>query len=297
MSGRKRRILVTSALPYANGPIHLGHLVEYLQTDIWVRFQRLRGHECHYVCADDTHGTPIMLRARSEGITPEELIQRFDGEHRADFRDFMVDFDNYYTTHSQENREFAEGIYRALRDGGHIARRTISQAFDPVEGIFLPDRFIKGECPRCQSAEQYGDSCEVCGATYNPTDMKNPVSVVSGVAPIEKQSEHFFFKLGDFQEMLQQWTRGGHLQEEVRNKIEEWYEAGLQDWDISRDAPYFGFEIPDETDKYFYVWLDAPIGYMASFKNYCARTGIDFEDFWGPRAQTELYHFIGKDIL
>ncbi len=297
MSGRKRRILVTSALPYANGPIHLGHLVEYLQTDIWVRFQRLRGHECHYVCAEDTHGTPIMLRARSEGITPEEHIQRIDGEHRADFRDFLIDFDNYYTTHSQENREFAEGIYRALRDGGHIARRTISQAFDPVEGIFLPDRFIKGECPRCQSPEQYGDSCEVCGATYNPTDMKNPVSVVSGVAPIEKQSEHFFFKLGDFQEMLQQWTRGGHLQEEVRNKIEEWYEAGLQDWDISRDAPYFGFEIPDENDKYFYVWLDAPIGYMASFKNYCARTGIDFEDFWGPQAQTELYHFIGKDIL
>ncbi len=297
MSGRKRRILVTSALPYANGPIHLGHLVEYLQTDIWVRFQRLRGHECHYVCADDTHGTPIMLRARSEGITAEELIQRFDGEHRADFRDFLIDFDNYYTTHSQENREFAEGIYRALRDGGHIARRTISQAFDPVEGIFLPDRFIKGECPRCQSAEQYGDSCEVCGATYNPTDMKNPVSVVSGVAPIEKQSEHFFFKLGDFQEMLQQWTRGGHLQEEVRNKIEEWYEAGLQDWDISRDAPYFGFEIPGEKDKYFYVWLDAPIGYMASFKNYCARTGVDFEEFWGPEAQTELYHFIGKDIL
>ncbi len=238
-----------------------------------------------------------MLRARSEGITAEELIQRFDGEHRADFRDFLIDFDNYYTTHSQENREFAEGIYRALRDGGHIARRTISQAFDPVEGIFLPDRFIKGECPRCQSAEQYGDSCEVCGATYNPTDMKNPVSVVSGVAPIEKQSEHFFFKLGDFQEMLQQWTRGGHLQEEVRNKIEEWYEAGLQDWDISRDAPYFGFEIPGEKDKYFYVWLDAPIGYMASFKNYCARTGVDFEEFWGPEAQTELYHFIGKDIL
>jgi methionyl-tRNA synthetase len=297
MSNNKRRILVTSALPYANGPIHLGHLVEYIQTDIWARYQRLTGQECYYVCADDAHGTPIMLRAEDDGITPEQLIERIGREHRADFADFLIAFDNYHTTHSPENRHYSELIYRRLEDNGHISRRTIKQAFDPEKGIFLPDRFIKGQCPRCGALDQYGDNCEVCGSTYSPTDLINPVSAISGVAPIERESEHFFFRLGDFEDMLKAWTGGEHLQPEVKNKLQEWFHVGLQDWDISRDAPYFGFEIPDEPDKYFYVWLDAPIGYMASFQNLCDRSDLTFDEFWGPDSGAELYHFIGKDIL
>jgi len=297
MTRAGRKILVTAALPYANGPIHLGHMVEYIQTDIWARYQRLRGNECYYVCADDAHGTPIMLKAKSEGITPEELIERIGREHRADFEDFRISFDNYYTTHSQENRELAEYIYNGLDRGGHIHRRVIEQAFDPVENIFLPDRFIKGECPRCRTPDQYGDNCESCGATYSPNDLINPVSVLSGARPIQKESEHFFFRLADFAGMLDEWTRGRHIQPEARNKLQEWFEAGLQDWDISRDAPYFGFRIPGEEDKFFYVWLDAPIGYLASFRNLCERRAIDFDEFLAPDSGTEMYHFIGKDIL
>lgn len=293
-----RKILVTSALPYANGPIHLGHLVEYIQTDIWVRFQKQRGHQCHYVCADDTHGTPIMLRADKEGVTPEQLIAQVEKEHRADFEDFGVDFDNYHSTHSEENKTFSALIYSHLRDGGHISKKTITQAFDPVKKMFLPDRFIKGDCPKCGANDQYGDNCEVCGATYSPTELKNAVSVVSGEKPIEKDSEHYFFNLADFAEMLETWVNEeGHLQPEVKNKMAEWLENGLQQWDISRDAPYFGFEIPDAPGKYFYVWLDAPIGYMASFKNLCDKQGLDFDQFWGKDSATELYHFIGKDII
>ena len=292
-----RTILVTSALPYANGPIHLGHLVEYIQTDIWVRFQKLRGHDCHYVCADDAHGTPIMLRAQAEGITPEQLIEQVDREHRADFADFLIDFDNYHSTHSVENRELSEMIYRRHQKAGHITTRTITQAYDPERQMFLPDRFIKGECPRCGAADQYGDSCEVCGATYSPTELKNAVSAISGATPVEKESLHYFFRLADFEPMLREWTAAGHLQEEVTNKLGEWFEHGLREWDISRDAPYFGFEIPDAPDKYFYVWLDAPIGYMASFKQLCERTGIDFDAYWGRDSRAELYHFIGKDII
>ena len=293
----RRTLLVTSALPYANGPIHLGHLVEYIQTDIWVRFQKLRGHICHYVCADDAHGTPIMLRAQAEGITPEALIEQVGREHRADFADFFVAFDNYHTTHSPENRELAETIYRRHQQAGHITTRTITQAYDPEQEMFLPDRFIKGECPRCGAADQYGDSCEVCGATYSPTELKNPVSAISGATPVEKESLHYFFKLADFEPMLREWTAAGHLQDEVTNKLGEWFEHGLREWDISRDAPYFGFEIPDAPGKYFYVWLDAPIGYMASFKQLCERTGIDFDAYWGRESRAELYHFIGKDII
>ena len=296
MSTSSRDMLVTSALPYANGSIHLGHLVEYIQTDIWVRFQRLRGHRCIYVCADDAHGTPIMLKARAEGISPEALIERIGGEHRADFADFHIEFDQYHSTHSTENRYFAELIYARLQDGGHIAKRTISQAYDPTAEMFLPDRFIKGECPKCGALDQYGDSCEVCGATYAPTDLKNPVSAISGATPIAKDSEHYFFKLADFQPMLTQWTQSDSLQPEIRNKLAEWFKAGLADWDISRDAPYWGFEIPDAPGKFFYVWLDAPIGYMASFKHYCERQDLDFEAWWSPHSPTELYHFIGKDI-
>jgi len=292
-----RRILVTSALPYANGPIHLGHLVEYIQTDIWVRFQRLRGHECHYVCADDAHGTPIMLRAQSEGITPEQLIERIGAEHRADFAGFLIGFDNYHSTHSDENRALAELIYARLHDAGHIVTRTITQAYDPVQEMFLPDRFIKGECPRCGAADQYGDSCEACGATYAPTELKNAVSAISGAKPIEKESLHYFFKLADFGPMLRRWTGAGHLQAEVANKLDEWFRDGLKEWDISRDAPYFGFRIPGTDDKYFYVWLDAPIGYMASFRNLCDRTGLDFDAFWKQDSEAELHHFIGKDII
>ncbi|MDH3949243.1 MAG: methionine--tRNA ligase, partial [Gammaproteobacteria bacterium] len=296
MPNETRHLLVTSALPYANGSIHLGHLVEYIQTDIWVRFQKMQGHEAIYVCADDAHGTPIMLRAQNEGITPEELIARTDQEHRADFADFHIGFDNYHSTHSAENRELAETIYLRLKNAGHIHNRTIKQAYDPEKEMFLPDRFIKGECPRCGAADQYGDNCEVCGATYSPTELKNPVSVISGATPIEKESEHFFFKLGDFETMLQQWIQGKHTQPEIANKLNEWFEAGLQDWDISRDAPYFGFEIPDAPGKYFYVWLDAPIGYMASFKQYCDRNNLDFDAWWGKDSPHEVFHFIGKDI-
>lgn len=293
-----RKILVTSALPYANGPIHLGHLVEYIQTDIWVRFQKQCGNQCYFVCADDTHGTPIMLRADREGITPEQLIAQVEQEHRADFDEFGVEFDNYHSTHSVENKELSELIYTRLREGDHISQRTITQAFDPVKNMFLPDRFIKGECPKCGAKDQYGDNCEVCGATYSPIELKNAVSVVSGEKPIEKESEHHFFNLGDFAEMLEGWTKAeGHLQPEVRNKMAEWLENGLQQWDISRDAPYFGFEIPDAPGKYFYVWLDAPIGYMASFKNLCDKQGLDFDEFWGKDSDVELYHFIGKDII
>ena len=296
MPNKPRHLLVTSALPYANGSIHLGHLVEYIQTDIWVRFQKMQGNETIYVCADDAHGTPIMLRAQNEGITPEELIARTDREHRADFADFHICFDNYHSTHSAENRELAETIYNRLKQAGHIHSRTIKQAYDPEKEMFLPDRFIKGECPRCGAADQYGDNCEVCGATYSPTELKNPVSVISGATPIEKESQHFFFRLGDFETMLQKWTQGKHIQPEIANKLNEWFQAGLQDWDISRDAPYFGFEIPDAPGKYFYVWLDAPIGYMASFKNYCDRNNLDFDAWWGKQSRHEVFHFIGKDI-
>jgi methionyl-tRNA synthetase len=296
MSPKPRQIVVTSALPYANGPIHIGHMLEYVQTDIWVRFQKLRGHECIFVCADDAHGTPIMLRAQAEGISPEELIERMHGEHLQDFTDFGVAFDNYYSTHSDENRFFAETIYTRLRDAGHIRTRVISQAYDPKAEMFLPDRFIKGDCPNCGAADQYGDNCENCGATYAPTDLKNPISVVSGETPIEKDSEQYFFKLEDFEEMLKTWTRAGHIQTEIANKMDEWLNEGLKDWDISRNAPYWGFEIPDAPGKYFYVWLDAPIGYMASFKNWCTANGHDFDSYWREDSTTELHHFIGKDI-
>jgi methionyl-tRNA synthetase len=292
-----RKILVTSALPYANGPIHLGHLVEYIQTDVWVRFQKQRGNHCYFVCADDTHGTPIMLKADREGITPEQLIAQVGKEHLADFTEFGVEFDNYHSTHSEENRTFSSLIYERLRDAGHISSRTITQAFDPVKNMFLSDRFIKGECPKCGAADQYGDGCEVCGATYSPTDLKNAVSAISGEKPIEKDSVHYFFNLADFTEMLRDWTGAGHLQAEVRNKLAEWLDGGLQQWDISRDAPYFGFEIPDAPGKYFYVWLDAPIGYMASFKNLCVKKRLDFDEFWALNSTAELYHFIGKDII
>ena len=292
-----RKILITSALPYANGPIHLGHMVEYIQTDIWARFQRMRGNSCYYVCADDAHGTPIMLRAQSEGISPENLIERVGKEHQQDFSDFHVKFDNYHSTHSAENEALATQIYLSLEKAGHIHQRTISQMYDPEKEMFLPDRFIKGDCPRCGAVDQYGDSCESCGATYSPTELKNAVSAISGAAPVEKDSLHYFFALGDFESMLKDWTKGGHLQHEVSNKLGEWFEAGLRDWDISRDEPYFGFRIPGTENKYFYVWLDAPVGYMASFKNLCDRQNIAFDDYWGKESDAELYHFIGKDII
>ncbi|BAU57151.1 methionyl-tRNA synthetase [Halorhodospira halochloris] len=292
-----RRILVTSALPYANGPIHLGHLVEYIQTDIWARFQRLRGHECYYVCADDAHGTPIMLKARELGLAPEQLIEQMAAAHQRDFADFLIDFDCYHSTHSAENRHFAELIYQRLCEGGHIERRTIEQLYDPQEGMFLPDRYIKGTCPRCAAADQYGDSCEVCGATYTPVELRDAISVISGERPVVRESEHYFFRLADFEPMLREWTSPEHLQAEVVNKLNEWFEAGLRDWDISRDPPYFGFRIPGTEEKYFYVWLDAPIGYMASFRKLADERGIDFDAFWdASAAEGELYHFIGKDI-
>lgn len=293
-----RQILVTSALPYANGSIHLGHMLEYIQTDMWVRFQKLRGNQCTYVCADDAHGSAIMLRAEKEGITPEQLIADVQAEHSSDFAEFLVDFDNFHSTHSDENRELSSMIYTRLRDAGHIANRSVTQYFDPDKGMFLADRFIKGTCPKCAAEDQYGDNCEKCGATYAPTELKNPKSAISGATPVLKDSKHFFFKLPDFQAMLQQWTRSGTLQDAVANKLAEWLDSGLQEWDISRDAPYFGFEIPDEPGKYFYVWLDAPIGYMASFKNLCARRPeLDFDAYWKADSTTELYHFIGKDIV
>ncbi|KPX04469.1 methionine--tRNA ligase [Pseudomonas savastanoi] len=293
-----RKILVTSALPYANGSIHLGHMLEYIQTDMWVRFQKHRGNQCIYVCADDAHGSAIMLRAEKEGITPEQLIANVKAEHSADFADFLVDFDNFHSTHSDENRELSSMIYTRLRDVGHIATRSVTRYFDPEKKMFLADRFIKGTCPKCAAEDQYGDNCEKCGATYAPTDLKNPKSAISGATPVLKDSKHFFFDLPAFDTMLKSWTRSGTLQDAVANKIAEWLDSGLQQWDISRDAPYFGFEIPDEPGKYFYVWLDAPIGYMASFKNLCARRpDLDFDAYWGKGATTELYHFIGKDIV
>ena len=301
----RRKILVTSALPYANGSIHLGHLVEYIQTDIWVRFQKLRGHECTYVCADDAHGTAIMLKAEQNGITPEQQIANIKAEHEKDFADFLIDFDHFHSTHSEENRQLSELIYQRLVDNNHIASRNITQAYDPEKNLFLADRYIKGTCPKCKTDDQYGDNCEACGATYSPTDLINPKSVISGATPIEKESEHFFFKLPEFSDFLKHWTRAGHLQTEMANKLAEWLDSGLQEWDISRDAPYFGFEIPGQPNKYFYVWLDAPIGYIASFKHWCEHNNKNWEDYWLDDGSndtrlnngTELYHFIGKDIV
>ena len=303
----QRKLLVTSALPYANGNIHLGHMVEHIQTDVWVRFQKMRGHECYYVCADDTHGTPVMLAAQKKGISPEDMIAQVREDHLADFTGFGIGYDNYYTTHSDENRELSSEIYKALKANGKIVSRTIEQLFDPEKQMFLPDRFVKGECPSCHAQDQYGDNCEVCGATYSPTELIKPFSAISGATPVLKESEHYFFRLGECEDYLKQWTAGSttladgrvqaHLQPEALNKMNEWIEGGLQDWDISRDAPYFGFEIPDAPGKYFYVWLDAPIGYMASFKNLAARLNIDFNEYFKADSQTELYHFIGKDIL
>lgn len=292
-----RKILITSALPYANGPIHLGHMLEYIQTDIWSRFQKARGHQCYYVCADDAHGTPIMLKAQQLGMTPEQMIGQTAIEHKADFAEFLIGFDNYHSTHSDENRAFASEIYQKLDAGGYIKRHTISQLFDPEKQMFLPDRFVKGDCPKCGALDQNGDSCDVCGATYSPTELKNPRSVVSGATPVLKDSEHYFFDLPSFEQMLQDWTRSGSLQDEMANKLQEWFKEGLQQWDISRDAPYFGFEIPGAPGKFFYVWLDAPIGYLASFKNYCDKTGVDFSQFWAKDSDAEVYHFIGKDII
>lgn len=294
---KQRKILVTGALPYANGDIHLGHLMEAIQTDIWVRLQKLRGHDCVYVCADDAHGTAIMLSAESQGITAEQLIDTVNKQHQRDFADFLIQFDNFYSTHSEENRQLSESIYQALDANGHISRRKIKQLYDPEKNLFLADRYITGTCPKCKTPNQYGDNCEACGSTYSPTELIDPRSSISGATPVEKESEHFFFKLPEFSDMLKQWTRSGTLQEPVANKLSEWLDEGLQEWDISRDAPYFGFEIPGETGKYFYVWLDAPIGYMASFKNLCDRSDYNFDDYWNPDQDTEVYHFIGKDII
>ena len=293
----KRRILVTSALPYANGDLHLGYMLEVIQTDIWVRFQKMQGNECHYVCADDAHGTPIMLKADEMGIDPEEPIARVSERHQADLNDFHIDFSQFHSTHSQENRHYSELIYNRLNDSGYIKKRVISQSFDPEKEMFLPDRYIKGECPKCGADDQYGDNCEVCGATYSTTEIKNARSVISGAKPIEKDSEHYFFDLPQFEKELKNWTKAGHLQEQVSNKLAEWFEQGLQQWDISRDKPYFGFKIPGTEDKYFYVWLDAPIGYMASFKKLCDNSDLEFDDFFEKGSDTELYHFIGKDIV
>ncbi|MDG1753198.1 MAG: methionine--tRNA ligase [Thalassotalea sp.] len=294
---KKRKILVTCALPYANGSIHLGHLLEHIQTDIWVRFQRMRGNETYFVCADDAHGTPIMLKAQELGVTPEEMIAGIRDEHMRDFNDFHISFDNYHSTHSDENKAFAEEIYNKLHAKGHIKTRTISQLYDPEKGMFLPDRFVKGTCPKCKSEDENGDSCDNCGATYSPTEVINPRSVVSGATPVLKDSEHYFFDLPAFEQMLKDWTTGGSLQEEMANKLSEWFDSGLKQWDISRDAPYFGFEIPNAPGKFFYVWLDAPIGYMGSFKNLCDRENIDFDSYWKENSDAELYHFIGKDII
>jgi methionyl-tRNA synthetase len=293
----KRQILVTNALPYANAALHLGHILEYTQTDVWVRFQKMRGHECYYVSADDAHGTAIMLKADEKGISAEQHIADMRTIHEADFKDFLIGVDNYHSTHSEENRVFSELIYNRLKANDHIAKRSITQAFDPEKKLFLADRYVKGTCPKCKTDDQYGDNCEVCGATYSPIDLINPVSVISGATPIEKESVHYFFKLPEFTDFLKQWVNSGTVQKEVANKLGEWLDSGLQEWDISRDAPYFGFEIPDAPGKYFYVWLDAPIGYMASFKNLCEREAIDFDHFWEKDSSTELYHFIGKDIV
>ena len=292
-----RKILVTSALPYANGSIHLGHLVEYIQTDIWVRFQKMQGNTAYYICADDTHGTPIMLMAEQEKISPEELVEKIHKEHSKDFEEFHVNFDNFYLTNSPENKELSEDIYKALFKNNKILEKEIEQFYDPNKKMFLPDRFIKGECPKCKAKDQYGDSCEVCGSTYNPTDLINPYSVLTGASPIKKKTKHYFFKLSECSDFLLKWTKSGTLQKEASNKLEEWFKSGLADWDISRDAPYFGFEIPDAPGKFFYVWLDAPIGYMASFKNFAEKNKISFDDYWKNNSKSELVHFIGKDIL
>ncbi len=298
MSETPRKILVTSALPYANGSIHMGHLVEYLQTDIWVRFQKLRGHKCTYVCASDAHGTPIMIKARELGVSPEELTNRVSEEFVRDFAAFGVDFDNFHTTHSRENEALVIEIFEALRKAGDIYTRTIEQAYDEKEGLFLPDRFVRGTCPRCKSEDQYGDACEVCGATYTPSDLIDPVSVLSGTIPVKRESEHYFFKLSEYEKRLKTWLKSAKLEKSVLAKLEEWFDAGLRDWDISRDAPYFGFQIPGTDDKYFYVWLDAPVGYPASFKHLCdRRDDLDFDEYWRPGHDTEVYHFIGKDIM
>ncbi|MDN4504170.1 methionine--tRNA ligase [Alteromonadaceae bacterium BrNp21-10] len=296
MTDSQRKILVTSALPYANGSIHLGHLLEHIQTDIWTRFQRMRGHQCYSVCADDAHGTPVMLKAQELGITPEEMVAQTRAEHHQDLLEFGVSYDNYYVTHSEENRELCELIYNRLDEAGYIVKRTISQLFDPEKQMFLPDRFVQGTCPKCGAEDQNGDSCDVCSATYSPVEMKNPRSVVSGATPVLKDSEHYFFDLPQFSDMLQEWMNSGAIQTEMANKLQEWFEDGLQQWDISRDAPYFGFEIPGAPGKYFYVWVDAPVGYMASFKNFCDNNDVSFDDYWGKDSTAELYHFIGKDI-
>jgi methionyl-tRNA synthetase len=292
-----RRILVSSALPYANGPLHLGHILEVMQTDIWVRFQKLRGHECYYVCADDTHGTPIMLKAQSEGVTPEQLIEQVNQEHRRDLKDMLIAMDNFGSTHSAENKVLCDRIYLTHREAGYIDKRSVRQAYDDTAKMFLPDRYVKGICPVCGTADQYGDSCENCGSTYTPADLKDPISVVSGTTPVWRESEHYFFKLSAFEKPLSLWVRSGAVQESVVRKLDEWFSQGLRDWDISRDAPYFGFEIPDAPAKYFYVWFDAPIGYLASFTQLCARTGLKFDDFLKTDSSAELHHFIGKDIL
>ncbi|UZP75385.1 methionine--tRNA ligase [Candidatus Paraluminiphilus aquimaris] len=292
-----RKILVTSALPYANAPLHLGHMLEQVQTDIWVRFQRSRGNHCQYVCADDAHGTAIMLSAEKQGVTPQAHIGNIKALHEADSAGFHISFDNYHSTHSPENKAWSETIFQRLEANDHIAVRSVVQAYDEVKGLFLADRFIKGTCPKCKTPDQYGDNCEACGATYSPTEVIDPISALSGSTPVEKASDHLFFKLSAFQELLADWVSGEQLQTPIANKLREWIDAGLQDWDISRDAPYFGFEIPGYPEKYFYVWLDAPIGYIASHQNLCARTGDDFESFWQPGNDTELYHFIGKDII
>ena len=297
MTTQPRKILVTCALPYANGAIHLGHMLEHIQADIWVRFQRMRGNKIYFVCADDAHGTPIMLNADKLGITPEELIAKAKADHIRDFAGFNISFDNYHSTHSEENKQLTAEIYNKLKANGFIKSKVISQLFDPEKNMFLPDRFVKGTCPKCKAEDQYGDNCEVCASTYSPMDLINPRSAVSGATPVVKESEHFFFDLPAFEGMLKEWTRSGSLQSEIANKMQEWFESGLQQWDISRDAPYFGFEIPGAKDKFFYVWLDAPIGYMASFKNLCNREDIDFNEFWAEGSDAELYHFIGKDIV
>ena len=291
-----RRIVVTSALPYANGSIHLGHLVEYIQTDIWARSQKMAENECLYICADDSHGTPIMLKAKELEITPEELIKKIYDEHVKDFKDFQIEFDNFHTTHSDENKKISEEIYKSLKDKGNIISKEIEQFYDNEAKMFLPDRFIKGECPKCGAKDQYGDSCEECGATYSPTDVKNPISTVSNTTPVTKKTEHVFFQLSSYESFLKEWMKNNEIQKEIKNKLSEWLEGGLVDWDITRDKPYFGFEIPDLKDKYFYVWLDAPIGYIASHKNYCDKNEKNYLDDWKEDSKTELYHFIGKDI-
>ena len=298
MLDETRKILVSNALPYANGSIHMGHLVEYLQGDIWVRFQKFRGHVCTYVCASDVHGTPVMLKARELGTSPEELTDRITKEFLRDFSDFGIEFDNYYTTHSPENEALVVEMFDTLRETGDIYTKTIEQAYDEQEGMFLPDRFVRGTCPRCATEDQYGDACENCGATYTPADLIDPISVLSGLPPVKRESEHYFFKLSDYEQRLRDWIKDAALEKSMVAKLEEWFDAGLRDWDISRDAPYFGFQIPGTDDKYFYVWLDAPVGYAASFKNLCdRRDDLDFDEYWRPGHDTELYHFIGKDIM